>query len=136
MAFREISNLACIGAHEATMLLQAIKISNTLYGAIVFADGIVILDTDPQTQGKFSHVTHKHHLSSPSAQIDLAPVTHLDHLDAIGLSTQHALLPHLSSTHWRSTAVRSATRSEKSLACDRVVLCRLNPSLGWNHKMW
>jgi hypothetical protein len=54
MAFREINNLACIGAHEATMLLQAIKISNTLYGTIVFADGIVILDTDPQTQGKFS----------------------------------------------------------------------------------
>ena len=88
-AFWKITNaLACIGAHKSAILVKALKVANALDGAIVFAVGLVILDTDPLTSGEFSYATHKHHLSSPSV-CNLASVTNLE---AGGLLGSHCCL--------------------------------------------
>jgi hypothetical protein len=87
-AFRKIANanaLACIGAHKSTILVKALKVANALDRAVVFAVGLVILDSDPQTYREFSYETHKHHLSSPSPG-NLASFTNLD---AGGLMYSH-----------------------------------------------
>jgi hypothetical protein len=89
--------LACIGAHKSAILVKALKVANALDGAIVFALGLVILDSDPLTFWEFSYATHKHHLSSPSV-CNLASVTNLE---AAGLLGSHDRLPCLLATQFK-----------------------------------